>query len=56
MFGSFSIGYTGYLGIAAIMIVIALLTTLTARFTVMRTIDEIDLIRSDPARIDGNQT
>jgi cell division transport system permease protein len=56
MFGSFSIGYTGYLGIAAIMIVIALLTTLTARFTVMRTIYEIDLIRSDPARIDGNQT
>ncbi|OBZ95456.1 cell division protein FtsX [Pararhizobium polonicum] len=56
MFGSFTIGYTGYLGIAAIMIVIALLTTLTARFTVMRTIYEIDLIRSDPARIDGNQT
>ncbi|MBP1858912.1 cell division protein FtsX [Rhizobium herbae] len=56
MFGSFSIGYTGYLGIAAVMIVIALLTTLTARFTVMRTIYEIDLIRSDPARIDGNQT
>ncbi len=56
MFGSFSIGFTGYLGIAAIMIVIALLTTLTARFTVMRTIYEIDLIRSDPARIDGNQT
>ncbi|MCV9998601.1 ABC transporter permease [Pararhizobium sp. YC-54] len=56
MFGNFSIGYSGYLGIAAIMIVIALLTTLTARFTVMRTIYEIDLIRSDPARIDGNQT
>jgi cell division transport system permease protein len=35
------------------MVVIALLTTLTARFTVMRTIDEIDLIRSDPARSDG---
>ncbi|HTO32156.1 MAG TPA: ABC transporter permease [Pararhizobium sp.] len=56
MFGSFTIGYTGYLGIAAIMVVIALLTTLTARFTVMRTIYEIDLIRSDPARIDGNQS
>ena len=38
------------------MIVIALLTTLTARFTVMRTIYEIDLIRSDPARIDSVQT
>ena len=34
------------------MIVIALLTTLTARFTVMRTIYEIDRIRSDPARAD----
>lgn len=53
LFGSFTIGITGYLGIFATMIVIALLTTLTARFTVMRTIDEIDLIRSDPARSDG---
>lgn len=52
LFGTFSIGFTGYLGIVATMIVIALLTTLTARFTVMRTIYEIDLIRSDPARID----
>ncbi|CDZ59955.1 Cell division ABC transporter (Membrane component) [Neorhizobium galegae bv. orientalis] len=53
LFGSFTIGVGGYLGIFATMIVIALLTTLTARFTVMRTIDEIDLIRSDPARSDG---
>lgn len=53
LFGTFTIGITGYLGIFATMIVIALLTTLTARFTVMRTIDEIDLIRSDPARSDG---
>ncbi|MGK9053349.1 ABC transporter permease [Neorhizobium petrolearium] len=53
LFGSFTIGVTGYLGILATMIVIALLTTLTARFTVMRTIDEIDLIRADPARSDG---
>ena len=34
------------------IVVIALLTTLTARFTVMRTIHEIDLIRSDPSRTD----
>ncbi len=47
LFGTFTIDFTGYLGILATMIVIALLTTLTARFTVMRTIDEIDLIRSD---------
>lgn len=53
LFGSFTIGFGGYLGIFATMIVIALLTTLTARFTVMRTIDEIDFIRSDPARSEG---
>ncbi|MET3587094.1 cell division transport system permease protein [Pseudorhizobium tarimense] len=53
LFGTFSLGLAGYLGIFATMIVIALLTTLTARFTVMRNIDEIDLIRSDPGRSDG---
>ncbi len=53
LFGTFSLGFGGYLGILATMILIALLTTLTARLTVMRTIDEIDLIRSDPARSDG---
>lgn len=53
LFGTFSVGLGGYLGIAATMLVIALLTTLTARFTVMRTIFEIDRIRSDPARTDG---
>lgn len=52
LFGTFSMGFTGYLGIAATIAVIALLTTLTARFTVMRTIHEIDLIRSDPSRTD----
>jgi len=53
LFGSFTIGWNGYLGIFATMLIIALLTTLTARFTVMRTIDEIDLVRSDPSRSDG---
>lgn len=53
LFGTFSIGYLGYLGIFATMIVIALLTTLTARLTVIRTIYEIDQIRSDPARSGG---
>ncbi|GMB83379.1 ABC transporter permease [Shinella zoogloeoides] len=52
LFGSFAMGLTGYLGISATIVVIALLTTLTARFTVMRTIHEIDLIRSDPSRTD----
>ncbi|PST18526.1 ABC transporter permease [Mesorhizobium plurifarium] len=55
LFGTFSIGYTGYLGIVAIIVVIALLTTLTARLTVMRTIYEIDLVRSDPGRTDSFQ-
>jgi cell division transport system permease protein len=43
----------GYAGIFATMIVIALLTTFTARLTVMRTIYEIDTLRSDPTRTDG---
>jgi cell division transport system permease protein len=53
LFGTFSVGALGYLGIFATMIVIALLTTLTARLTVMRTIYEIDTLRSDPTRADG---
>jgi cell division transport system permease protein len=53
LFGTFSVGWLGYLGIAMTMILIAALTTLTARLTVMRTIYEIDLIRSDPARSVG---
>jgi cell division transport system permease protein len=52
LFGTFTIDWTGYVGIFLTMMVIAALTTLTARFTVMRTIDEIDHIRSDPGRID----
>ncbi|QLF68584.1 ABC transporter permease [Peteryoungia desertarenae] len=53
LFGTFSIGLGGYLGILATIIVIAALTTLTARITVIKTIYEIDRIRSDPARSDG---
>lgn len=53
LFGTFSVGIWGYLGILTTMIIIALLTTLTARFTVIRTIDEIDRIRSDPSRSEG---
>jgi cell division transport system permease protein len=49
-FGTFSVGALGYLGIFATMFIIALLTTVTARFTVMRTIYEIDRVRSDPGR------
>ncbi|MDQ1183625.1 MULTISPECIES: ABC transporter permease [Agrobacterium] len=53
LFGSFSVGIDGYLGILATMIIISLLTTITARMTVIRTIDEIDRIRSDPSKSDG---
>lgn len=53
LFGTFSVGFTGYLGIFATMIFIALLTTLTARVTVIRTIDDIDQMRSDASRTDG---
>lgn len=53
LFGTFSVGMDGYLGILMTMIVIALLTTITARMTVIRTIDEIDRIRSDPSKSDG---
>lgn len=53
LFGRFEIGLTGYLGIFATMIIIALLTTLTARLTVMRAIYDIDQIRSDPSRSSG---
>ena len=53
LFGTFSVGWTGYLGIFGTMIFIALLTTLTARITVIRTIDDIDQMRSDASRTDG---
>ncbi len=52
LFGTFTIGFLGYAGIFATMIIIALLTTLTARITVMRTIYEIDMMRADPSRTD----
>lgn len=55
LFGQFTIDWTGYFGIFLTMVIIAALTTLTARFTVMRTIDEIDHIRSDPGRLDQYQ-
>lgn len=53
LFGSFAVGVDGYLGIFATMIVIALLTTITARLTVIRTIDDIDRVRSDPSKSEG---
>ncbi|MEX3011426.1 cell division protein FtsX [Hoeflea sp. TYP-13] len=50
LFGGFSMGAGGYIGALAIVIITAVLTALTTRITVIRTIMEIDLIRSDPTR------
>ena len=49
LFGGFSMGAAGYIGVLAIVIVVAVLTALTTRITVLRTILEIDTIRSDPS-------
>lgn len=53
LFGSFAMGASGYLGIAIIVVTVSVLTGLTTRVTVVRTIREIDIIRSDPAQSDG---
>lgn len=53
LFGTFSVGLEGYIGIFATMLIIALLTTVTARMTVIRTIDDIDRVRSDPSKSEG---
>lgn len=52
LFGAFRIGFRGYFGILAIIAVIGLLTALTTRLTVIRTIREIDVVRSDPSRME----
>nr|WP_245409846.1 ABC transporter permease [Pararhizobium haloflavum] len=52
LFGAFRIGLSGFFGILAIIAVIGLLTALTTRITVIRTIREIDVVRSDPSRME----
>jgi cell division transport system permease protein len=42
MFGSFSIGITGYVAVLCQVILIALVTAVTSRHTVNRTLDMID--------------
>jgi len=42
LFGSFSIGFGGYAAVLAQIVVIALVTALTSRFTVNRTLEAID--------------
>jgi cell division transport system permease protein len=50
LFGGFSMGAGGYVGALAIVVITAVLTAMTTRITVLHTILEIDLIRSDPTR------
>lgn len=52
MFGNFEMGASGYFGIIIIVITLSILIALTTRLTVIKTIKEIDLIRSDPALAD----
>jgi cell division transport system permease protein len=42
LFGSFSIGFTGYIGVLAQVLLTALVTALTSRHTVNRTLELID--------------
>lgn len=53
LFGRISIGWGAYFGILLTIIAIAGLTALTTRLTVIRTIREIDIVRSDPERTDN---
>ena len=46
LFGHFSLGFWGYLGILVIIGLVAAMTALTTRFTVIRTIHEIDTERA----------
>lgn len=46
LFGSFSIGWTGYAGVLAVIIIVATLTAETTRLTVLRHLKELD--RSNP--------
>ena len=46
LFGRFALGFWGYLGILVIIAVVAGMTALTTRFTVIRTIHEIDTERA----------
>ncbi|WP_026480853.1 ABC transporter permease [Ahrensia sp. 13_GOM-1096m] len=50
LFGDFSIGMGIFIGTFFVIALVAALTTLTARLTVVRTIYEIDEQRADPSR------
>lgn len=50
LFGDFSIGMRSIIGVFLVIALVACLTTITARITVMRTLYEIDERRADPQR------
>ncbi|MBW3096522.1 ABC transporter permease [Pseudohoeflea sp. DP4N28-3] len=51
LFGQFLLPAGGYLGIALVILIIAAMTTLTSRYTVMRAVREIDRLRADPSLV-----
>ncbi len=50
LFGDFSIGFRSIIGILMVVVLVACLTTITARVTVLRALYEIDERRADPSR------
>ncbi|RFC64560.1 ABC transporter permease [Fulvimarina endophytica] len=44
LFGSFAIGWSGYLGVAFVIVLVGGLTALTSRFTVVRQLSLIDML------------
>ena len=49
LFGDFSIGTRSIIGVLLVVVLVACLTTITARVTVLRTLYEIDERRADPS-------
>ncbi|TDH34826.1 ABC transporter permease [Pseudohoeflea suaedae] len=52
LFGRFLLPWSGYFWIAIVIIVIAGMTTLTSRLTVIRSVREIDHARANPAMVE----
>lgn len=50
LFGDFSIGTRSFVGVLLVVLLVACITTITARITVLRTLYEIDERRADPQR------
>ena len=44
LFGSFAIGWSGYLGVLGLVVIVGLVTALTSRLTVTRQLAAIDML------------